>query len=97
MNLGSVLAPPDCFEVIDTVALAKLSKDVVFLAPSFFGNDRPDRPADHFVSGIAKHSLRSAVPGSDRALQILTHDRVVRRLDDGGEFDSIQEELASGN
>ena len=44
---------------------------------------------DHFVGGIAEQPLCTLIPACDDAVQILGHNRIVRRLDDSGETTRI--------
>ena len=64
-HLAAVLAAPYRFEVIDSDALAQLSKDFVFFTPSFFGDDGADRSADHFVRAISEHAFGAPIPRAD--------------------------------
>jgi hypothetical protein len=44
-----------------------------------------DRRAHHLGRGIAEDPLRGGVPGQEGAVELLADDRLVGRLDDGGE------------
>ena len=58
-------------------------QDVVFLVPAFRGNNRTNRPADHFLRGVAEDSLGATIPRLHRAFEVLADDGIVGAFDDG--------------
>ena len=48
-------------------------------------DDDADRTADRFVGRVAEQQLRAAVPRLNGAVEVLAHDRIVGRRDDGGQ------------
>ena len=93
---GPVLPQPDGFEVIDRPRRAG------WRARTWSSSDcrsagmiSADRPADDLGRGVAEQPLGGGVPRHDRPVQILADDRVVARLDDGGEMPGVPLEPAA--
>ncbi len=84
----SVLAHPDGLEVFDPLAAADLREHDVFFAQAVRRDQHRDRLADSVCGRVAEQALSAAIPRGDDAVQILADNRVVRRLDDGGESKS---------
>ncbi len=72
-------------EVIDALSAPDARQHLIFFALAIRGNEQPDRLADNLVRRVLKHPLRRTIPRLDDAVQVFAQNRVVARLDDGGE------------
>ena len=82
---AAVLARPHRLEVLDPLAAAEPVQDVALLVQPLGRDDQGDRPADGLGGGVAEEPLGPGVPRPDDAVERLADDRVVGRLDDGGQ------------
>ena len=71
--------------MVDFLSAPNAAEDLAFLVQAIVRNDDPDRFTNHLGRRIPEHPLCGLVPGRNDAVQVLTDDRVVTRLDDGGE------------
>ncbi len=68
--------------MLDSLARPNARENVGLLLQAVRWNDQGDVPADRFCRGITEHPLGGVVPGGNNAVQGLTDDRIVRRLND---------------
>ena len=71
--------------MVDGLAAADALEYDEFLIVPLRRDQDGHRLADDFGGRIAEEPLGSFVPAGDDAIEVLTDDRVVRGLDDGGE------------
>ena len=71
--------------MIDAPAQSDARQHLVLFVAPFGRNDRHDRPPDRLRGGKTEHPLSRAVPRRDDPVEVLPHDRIVARFDDGGE------------
>ena len=69
-------------ERLDALTETNPCEDHILFVAMAVRNDGHDRSTDHLLCRIAKHALRSRIPGGDRTVQALTYDGILRRLDD---------------
>ena len=74
---------------IDTLPSPQAFENGRFLIVPFWRYQDTYGLTDHFVGGIAEQALCTLIPAGDYAVQILGHNRIVRRLDDSGETTRI--------
>ena len=77
---------PHCLEVIDAFAAPEPCQDLVFFGLTIRRDEHPNRLADELGGRVSKHAFRGRIAGLDDAVQILGDDRIVCRIDDGGEI-----------
>src|SRR5688572_6306375 len=87
LDEAPVLPHPDGLVMIDAFPGPDLRQHFVLFTLAIRRDDAADRAADHFVRGVAEHSLGRAIPCLDDPIQVLTDDGVVGRLDDRGKPD----------
>src|SRR5258708_31497569 len=68
--------------MLDSLARPNAREDPGLLLQAVRWNDRGDLPAIRFGGGIPDHRLGGVVPGGNNAVQGLTDDRIVGRLND---------------
>jgi hypothetical protein len=90
----AVLALPDRLEMRNTLAAPDPGQHFILFALPILGDDDADRTADRFLGRVAEQLLGTAVPRLDRAVEILAHDRIVGRRDDGGQPEIRGRELS---
>ena len=65
---------------INALTASDSIKNSDFLVMMIRWKECRDRPANHLGGGITGESLRPVVPGRDEAMQVFTHNGVVRRI-----------------
>ena len=86
VDAPAVLPHADRLEVIDALAGANAREDHRFLLLPLGRNQREDRPPDQLVRAVAKDALRGGIAGLDDAVQVFREDRILGRVDDGGQI-----------
>src|SRR5947208_422404 len=71
--------------MIDSLSGLQPSDDLVFFGYPLRRNDERNMFANGFFRGITEDSLRALVPTLDDAVQRFANDRIVGRLDNGGQ------------
>src|SRR5215470_6522566 len=81
----TVFSRANSFEVIDPLPQLESPNDFRFFIPARARDDQRDWLANGFCLRISKYPFRTLVPARDRAVKFLADDRIVGRIDDGGE------------
>src|ERR1043166_6495355 len=68
--------------MFNALASTNAAENLVLFRLPVAGNDDPNRLAHCFIARVAKDTGRRRIPGLDSAVEILGHDRVIRRFDD---------------
>src|SRR5690606_2830249 len=82
---AAILPDALALKVINALPAADALEDARLLLPAIGGEEAPDRLPDHFGGRVAKDALGAGVPGGHDTVEVLADDRVVRRIDDGGQ------------
>src|SRR5436853_7687503 len=68
--------------MFERLALLDMITDEILLRDLIGGDECANVATDHVVRGEPQQTLGTAVPGQDRAVEVLGHDRVLRGFDD---------------
>jgi len=63
-------------KVIHALTASDTLQNLGLFVVTIWRNKSHDRPANHFVGGIAEYSRSSIVPTGDDTVDVLAHDRV---------------------
>ena len=85
----AVLPQPDGLEMIDDLAAPDGPEHMVLFRLPIGRDDQANGLPDHLGRRVTEQPFGGTVPRHDRPVQILADDRVVARLDDGGEMPRV--------
>ena len=75
-----VLSDTNRFEMTEAFAAPNAGEDLRFFFLVIRWNQSHDRAADHFVGGVSEDALRPQIPTGNDTVQVLSDDRIVRRI-----------------
>src|SRR5579862_3508259 len=82
-NQAAVLALTDRLEMVDALAAPDARQNGTLFVLPVLRNDEGDGLANGLFGGIAEDALGARVPARDHAIEVLAHDGIVARLDNG--------------
>src|SRR5581483_4948377 len=71
--------------MLNALAALQALDDFPFLLHPISRDDHRDWPADCLVGRVTEDTLCALIPTHDRAIEILTDDRIVGRINDSGQ------------
>src|SRR5262245_32724005 len=75
--------------MIDTLATPELAKNSRFFSEPLGWDEQIDLLSDCFCGGVTEHAFRAFVPARDEAVQGLSNDGVVGRLDNSCKISAL--------
>src|ERR1043166_2413941 len=85
LNPASILPHTNAFKVVDSFTSSDALQNLWFFIQPVGWNQNRDWFSDDLFSRVAENPLRPFIPARDPAGQVLAHDGVVRRFDNGSQ------------